>query len=122
MIIDWGSIPEAAGMRAGAARRTVAGERSSVTHVVTASTASFDGRVHRHDHEQWLVMLEGRLELLADGDRYWVVPGDVVIFRRNTWHGAVGVGEEGARYLEIFAPARIDQLPGYVGGAALEWS
>jgi quercetin dioxygenase-like cupin family protein len=122
MIIDWDAVSESPGMRAGAARRSVAGERSSVTHIITAPTAEFDGRAHRHEHEQWLVMLEGELELLDDGDRYWVGPGDVVIFRRNTLHGAVGVGEAGARYLEIFAPARVDQLPGYVGRAVLEWS
>jgi quercetin dioxygenase-like cupin family protein len=109
-------------MRPGTSRFSVAGERSSVTRVITAAEAVFDGTMHKHDHEQWLVMLKGRVELADDGARYWVEEGDVVIFRRHTFHGALAVGENGAEYLEIFAPARIDQLTGFVGSSPLEWS
>jgi quercetin dioxygenase-like cupin family protein len=120
--IDWNQGAVGPGMRKGATRASVAAERSSVTRVATTADAEFDGRVHRHDHEQWLVMLAGALELTDDGERYWVKPGDVVLFPRHTWHAAVAVGPEGAEYFEIFAPARYDQLLGYVALSPLEWS
>jgi len=122
MQIDWTTSAQGAGMRPGATRFSVAGERSSITRVITAPDAIFDGRLHKHDHEQWLVMLNGRVELADDGVNYWVEAGDVVIFRRQTLHGALAVGDDGAEYLEIFAPARVDQLTGFVGSSPLEWS
>ena len=121
MKIDWRQSSQGAGMRPGAARFSVAGERSSITRVLTSPDAVFDGSLHQHDHEQWLVMLNGRVQLSDDGEIYWVEPGDVVIFRRHTFHGAVAVGSEGAEYLEIFAPARADQMTGFVGASPLEW-
>ena len=36
-------------------------------------------------------------------------------------HAAVGVGKEGAVYYELFAPARPDQLPGWVGSSILRF-
>lgn len=122
MRIDWSQATTGPGMRQGATRTSVAAERSSVTRVTTTADAEFDGRTHRHDHEQWLVMLNGALELTDDGERYWVTAGDVVLFPRHTWHAAVGVGDAGAEYLEIFTPARYDQLHGYVAQSPLEWS
>jgi len=119
--IDWSQSAQGAGMRPGASRFSVAGERSSVTCVRTAPDAVFDGSLHKHDHEQWLVMLSGRVQLADDGSTYWVEAGDVVIFQRHTFHGALAVGEEGAEYLEIFAPVRLDQLTGFVGASPLEW-
>lgn len=122
MRIDWDTIPEAPGMRPGAVRQWVAGEQVSLTRVVTQADAVFDGRLHHHPHEQWLVMLAGRLRLKIDGEEFDVTTGDLVLFQPHTVHGAVGVGPEGAEYYEWFAPARYDGLPGYVGRSPLTWS
>ncbi|HEY8583490.1 MAG TPA: cupin domain-containing protein [Capillimicrobium sp.] len=121
MRIDWSTIPQAPGMRPGATRQWVAGEQVSLTRVVTAPDAVFDGRLHRHDHEQWLVMLAGELTLRIDGEQFAVTTGDLVIFPSRCVHGAVAVGPEGAEYLEWFAPARYDGLPGWVARSPLEW-
>jgi quercetin dioxygenase-like cupin family protein len=119
--IDWATIPPVAGMRPGATRQWVAGEQVSLTRVVTQPDAAFDGRLHRHDNEQWLVMLAGQLRLKIDGDAFDVVAGDLVIFPIRSVHGAVGVGPDGAEYYEWFAPARYDALPGWVARSPLEW-
>jgi len=121
MRIDWSTVPLMPGMRAGAERRAVAAERISVVRVTTSSDASFDDRVHRHEHEQWLLMLHGRLELEVEGDRFEVGPGDLVLFPSGSWHGAVGIGPDGAEYYEFFSPPRYDQLPGYAGPSPLEF-
>jgi quercetin dioxygenase-like cupin family protein len=121
MRIDWSTIPEAPGMRPGSRRQWVAGERVSLTRVVTAADAQFDGRLHRHDHEQWLVMLGGRLRLHVDGEEFDAETGDLVVFPCRSVHGAVACGPDGAEYYEWFAPARYDGLPGWVGRSPLEW-
>jgi quercetin dioxygenase-like cupin family protein len=120
--IDWDAIPQAPGMRPGAVRQWVAGEQVSLTRVVTQPDAVFDGRLHHHPHEQWLVMLAGELRLEIDGEQFDVTTGDLVLFQPHTVHGAVGVGPEGAEYYEWFAPARYDGLPGYVGRSPLTWT
>jgi quercetin dioxygenase-like cupin family protein len=119
--IDWDEIPQAPGMRPGAVRQWVAAEQVSLTRVVTQHDAVFDGALHRHPHEQWLVMLAGLLRLKIDGEEFDVVQGDLVLFPPQSVHGAVGVGPEGAEYYEWFAPARYDGLPGYVGRSPLVW-
>jgi mannose-6-phosphate isomerase-like protein (cupin superfamily) len=119
--IDWNAVPQSAGLRAGSTRQWVAGEQVSLTRVVTAPDAEFDGRLHRHPQEQWLTMLAGVLRLSVDGEEFDVVTGDLVIFPSGSVHGAVGCGPEGASYYEWFAPARYDGLPGYVAKSPLEW-
>lgn len=123
MRVDWTSLPAAQGMRPGAIRQAIAGERLSAVRVVTAGDASFDqSALHSHDNEQLLIMVSGSLELEVDGQRYWVEAGDLAYFPAGSIHGAVGVGEEGATYFEIFSPPRYDQLPGYVGADPLRFA
>lgn len=121
MLIDWDALPSAPGMRPGAVRKAIAAEKMSAVRVATAPDASFDGSLHRHDNEQILVMVAGELELKVDDDVFTARPGDMVFFPAGSWHGAIGVGPDGAEYYELFAPARIDQLPGWVGPAPLEY-
>lgn len=122
MRVDWTSLPAGEGMRPGATRRAIAGERLSAVRVETTPDASFEeSALHSHENEQLLVMVAGSLELEVDGNRYWVQSGDLAYFRAGSIHGAVGVGEEGAVYYEMFSPPRFDQLPGYVGTSPLRF-
>lgn len=115
----WADIPPAAGLRSGTSRRAIAGERLSVVRARIEAGTSFDGSLHAHDHEQVLLMVAGRVELQIEEERAWVGPGEFAFFPSGAFHGAVGVGEDGAEYFEVFAPARIDQLIGYVGPSPL---
>lgn len=121
MRVDWQQIPAAAGMRPGSTRQAVAAQRLSAVRVRTAADAVFDGRAHRHDNEQLLIMIAGRVRLRVDGEQFWVQAGDLVVFPPGSWHAAVGVGPQGAEYYEVFSPPRLDQLPGWVGPSALEY-
>lgn len=122
MVIDWDRLPQAPGMRPGATRQAVAAERLSAVKVVTAPDATFDGRLHRHIHEQLLVVQTGEVTLQIGDDTVVARAHDVVFFPSGVRHSAIGVGREGCVYLEIFSPPRPDQLPGYLGPSPLEYA
>jgi mannose-6-phosphate isomerase-like protein (cupin superfamily) len=108
-------------MRAGASRRVVTGEFSSVVRVLTEPDAIFDREEHRHPNEQWLVVVRGRLQVVCDGREHDLRAGDVVFFPAHAWHAAVGVGDEGCEYLELSAPGRLDLLPGALVPCPMEF-
>jgi quercetin dioxygenase-like cupin family protein len=121
MRIDWNGLPSAPGMRAGSERKAICGEKMSAVRVTTTADAKFDGRMHSHDNEQMLIMISGSVSLSIDGRVFEALPGDLVFFPPGSKHGAVAVGKEGAVYYELFAPARTDQLPGWVGPSILQY-
>jgi mannose-6-phosphate isomerase-like protein (cupin superfamily) len=121
MLIDWNKIPLVAGMRAGSDRKGICGDKISAVRVVTAPDAVFDRKTHWHDNEQILVMVSGLVRLVIDDKEFDAHPGDLVFFPAGSRHAAVGVGPEGAVYYELFAPARPDQLPGWVGKSILRF-
>lgn len=121
MLIDWTKIPFVAGMRAGSDRQGICGDKISAVRVVTAPDAVFDRKTHWHDNEQLLIMVSGLVRLVIDDKEFDARPGDLVFFPAGSRHAAVGVGPEGAVYYELFAPARPDQLPGWVGKSVLRF-
>ncbi|ARP74883.1 MULTISPECIES: cupin domain-containing protein [Bordetella] len=120
-LIDWNSLPKAAGMRAGSVRQAVCAEQMSAVRVETAPDAVFDGKTHWHDNEQMLVMISGEVTLVIDEQTVVCRPGDLVFFPPGSRHAATAVGPQGAVYYEIFAPARRDQLPGWIGSSVLRY-
>jgi quercetin dioxygenase-like cupin family protein len=121
MLIDWADAPRAPGMRRGATRRVVSSEHSTVVHVDSDADASFDGVAHRHDHEQWVIVTAGMLRLRCGDAESELRAGDVVHVPSRQWHAATGVGPDGARYLEISVPPRLDLLPGSLVASPLEF-
>src|SRR5260221_568347 len=108
-------------MRAGASRRVVSGQHSSVVRVVTEPAAPFDGEQHRHVNEQWLVVIRRPLRGVCDDREVDVEAGDLVFFPANSWHAAIGVGPDGCEYLELSAPPRLDLLPGGLMPSPMEF-
>jgi quercetin dioxygenase-like cupin family protein len=121
MLIDWADAPRAPGMRPGAERRVVTSEQATVVHVVTEPTAPFDGVAHRHDHEQWVVVTAGTLRFRCGDSETEMHAGDLVHVPPRQWHAATGVGRDGATYLEISVPPRLDLLPGSLVASPLEF-
>ncbi len=121
MLIDWQKIPVVAGMRAGSTRRGVCGDKMSAVLVSTTPDAKFDGKTHWHDNEQMLIVVSGSITLKIDDRTVEAMPGDLVFFPPGSRHAAVGVGPQGCVYYELFAPARPDQLPGWVGRSVLRF-
>jgi quercetin dioxygenase-like cupin family protein len=121
MLVDWDSLPEIVGMRAGSRRRGICGAKMSAVRVVTDADAEFDGKTHWHDNEQMLIMVSGSVRLRIDDKEMEAKAGDLVFFPAGSRHAAVGVGSEGCVYYELFSPARPDQLPGWVGPSVLRF-
>jgi quercetin dioxygenase-like cupin family protein len=121
MRIDWSNLPAMPGPRPGTTRRAIAGHHLSAVRIVTEPGATFDGRLHRHDNEQLLVVLAGEIEVQIGEERITARPGDMVFFPPGTLHGGIGVGPQGAEFYEIFSPPRTDQLPGWLGPSAMEY-
>lgn len=121
MLIDWTALPEMPGMRSGARRRSVCGDRMSALRIELAPDAVFDGRTHWHDNEQMLIVVAGEVALTIDGRRVDAGPGDLVFFPAGARHAAIGTGAEGCTYYEVFAPSRPDQLPGWIGSGVLRF-
>lgn len=121
MLINWDRLPKVQGMRAGSSRAGICAEKISAVRVETLPDADFDSKTHWHDNEQLLVMVSGMVRLRIDEKEIEAHPGDMVFFPAGSLHAAIGVGPQGAVYYEIFAPARPDQLPGWVGGSVLRF-
>lgn len=119
MLVNFESLPVAAGMRPGSTRVAIAGDRISAVKVTTTADALFDGSLHRHANEQILVVIEGSVDIECDAEQYTVKARELAFFPSGSLHGAVGVGPEGAVYYELFAPPRHDQLPGFLGASPL---
>ena len=121
MLIDWNALPGMPGMRGGSRRKGICGEKMSALRIELAPDAVFDGKTHWHDNEQMLVVVTGRVTLVIDGKDFEAGPGDLVFFPAGSRHAAIGTGPDGCTYYELFAPARPDQLPGWVGPGLLRF-
>jgi quercetin dioxygenase-like cupin family protein len=121
MLIDWDKLPEVEGMRAGSHRKGICGAKLSALRVTIAPDAVLDGKTHWHDNEQMLIMLSGEVTLTIDDKVFDAHPGDLVFFPAGSRHAAIGTGPEGCIYYELFAPARPDQLPGWLGPSPLRF-
>lgn len=121
MLINWNELPVVQGMRAGSKRTGICGDKISAVRVETTADAAFDGVTHWHDNEQLLVMISGTVHLTIDDRKIEAKAGEMVFFPAGSRHAAIGTGPEGCVYYEIFAPARPDQLPGWVGGSVLRF-
>ena len=121
MLINWEALPTVAGMRAGSDRKGICGDKISAVRVETSPDAKFDGKTHWHENEQILIMVSGLVRLIIDGAEVEAGPGDLVFFPAGSRHAAIGTGPEGCVYYELFAPARPDQLPGWVGSSVLRF-
>lgn len=121
MLIDWEKLPAVAGMRSGSSRKGICADKISAVRIETAADAAFDGKTHWHENEQILVVVSGLCRLVIDGKEIEARPGDLVFFPAGSRHAAIGTGAGGCVYYEIFAPARPDQLPGWVGSPVLKF-
>lgn len=119
MLSDWKTLPAVAGMRAGSSRKGICADKISAVRIETAADAAFDGKTHSHENEQVLIMVSGLCKLVIDGKELEASAGDMVFFPTGSRHAAIGTGPGGCVYYEIFAPARPDQLPGWIGSSVL---
>jgi len=66
---------------------------------------------HSHPHEQMSLVVSGRVRFFIEGEERIAVPGDVLHFPPDCWHGATMMEEE-VILIDIFSPVREDFLKG----------
>ena len=79
----------------------------------TAIFATFEpnavGPMHKHEHEQVMIIADGEAELVTGGKRYPVKKGDVAVFASNQEHGTYA-SSKGLKTIEIFIPVRQEYM------------
>jgi quercetin dioxygenase-like cupin family protein len=74
------------------------------THVYWQIEADARLPEHSHPHEQIVNVLEGRYELVVDGESHVLEAGDVLVIPGDTPHG--GRAHSDCRILDVFSPVR----------------
>ena len=79
----------------------------------------YNSPLHRHlrDDETFLV-LEGSVELVADGEEYTAQAGSTIFLPKHTVHGFV-VASSTARFLTLHNPGGFDRFTNQVGSPAV---
>jgi quercetin dioxygenase-like cupin family protein len=98
----------------GVRRRTFSSEHATIAEYAFDAGARFP--LHHHPQEQTTVVLEGDLELIADGRSQQLSAGAWSVVAGGVEHG-ITAGGGGARFLVVLVPRRsLDDAPGTLGG------
>jgi quercetin dioxygenase-like cupin family protein len=99
--IDWNSIPAkptaSGSVRSFFSARTATLEQLEV-HVTTLNPGQSPHPPHRHSHEELLIIKQGTVEALVQGEWKRVGPGSVIFFASNQLHGIRNPGPLPAVY------------------------
>lgn len=120
-LIDWAELPHSPGMLRGFTRAAVSAARMSAIHVTVSPDADVEEPLHWHENEQLLIVVSGSATVQIDDAQFEVGVGDLVFYPPGSRHGLRAVGQTGCTFYEVFAPARLDQLPGWIGDSALRF-
>jgi quercetin dioxygenase-like cupin family protein len=75
--------------------------------------------LHTHpDAEQAMVLTSGRIAFTVAGEETELTAGDVIVIPRGVPHSGRSIEGE-ASFIEVFAPTRIENLLGFLGGASM---
>lgn len=100
-VFDWNRVQakptETGSVRSFFKVRTPTLEQLEV-HVTTLNPGKSPHPPHRHPNEEMLIIRQGTVEALINGDWKRVGPGSVIFFASNQLHGLRNVGTEAAVY------------------------
>lgn len=103
-VFDWNSIPakpnDAGSVRTFFRDRTATLNELEV-HVTTLNPGKAPHAPHRHPNEELLIIKQGTVEALIDGQWKQAGPGSVIFFASNQLHGVRNTGTEPAIYQVI---------------------
>jgi quercetin dioxygenase-like cupin family protein len=98
---DWNSIPakptEVGSVRSFFKARTATLEELEV-HVTTLDPGKASHPPHRHPNEEMVIVKQGTVEVLVNGDWKRMGPGSVIFNASNQLHGLRNVGPDQAIY------------------------
>lgn len=91
----------------GALAHLYASENMTVSFIVQQPGCSF--KVHSHEPEEIVIVLEGERDEVLDGKLYRIKAGDIMTVPSGSAHGS-HTYESGCKVIEVFAPPRLDLL------------
>jgi quercetin dioxygenase-like cupin family protein len=112
----WSELPERE-VLPGNFRTAVTGKEMGINHIRWVHPTELPMHTHP-DAEQAVVMTSGRIGFTVAGEEMVLEPGDVVVVPRDVLHGGRSIEGE-ATFVEIFAPTRIENLLGFLGGSSM---
>ena len=100
-VFDWNAVPakqtDVGSVRSFFKVRTPTLEQLEV-HVTTLNPGKSPHPPHRHPNEEMLIIRQGTVEALINGEWKRVGPGSVIFFASNQLHGLRNVGSDPAIY------------------------
>ena len=100
-VFDWNTL-SAQPNRTGAVRRVVQQPTATLDelemHITTLNPGLSSHAPHQHPDEELLIIKEGTVESLVNGELKRVGPGSIVFQAANQMHGITNVGEVPATY------------------------
>ena len=77
------------------------------TFMIARFGPNMPGKIHKHPHEQWHIVLEGSCTRIHGDEEVACKQGDFWVTLGDTMHTVIS-GDEGLVLLDFFAPARDD--------------
>jgi XRE family transcriptional regulator, regulator of sulfur utilization len=100
-VFDWNSVPDRP-TNAGSVRTLFKGPTATLDeldlHVTTLNPGAAPHPPHKHPNEELLILKEGTVEALVNGEWRRVGPGSVIFLASNQLHGLRNVGTGPAIY------------------------
>jgi mannose-6-phosphate isomerase-like protein (cupin superfamily) len=113
---SWASLPERE-VLPNNFRTAVAGREMGVNRIRWVHPTELPPHVH-DDAEQCIVLTSGRIAFTIGGHTMELGVGDVAVVPRGIVHSGRSLEGE-ATFVEVFAPLRIDNLLGFLGGSSM---
>jgi len=94
-------------------RQAVSGEKVMMTRITYKNDVTVPE--HRHEAEQIMLVVQGRLWAKVGDEEQEVGPGALLIVNSNVIHAFRKLSDEDVVFYECFAPIRLEYLIGYKG-------
>jgi quercetin dioxygenase-like cupin family protein len=91
----------------GAVAHLHAAKNMTASFIVQEPHCAF--KVHSHEPEEIVIVLEGERDEILDGKLYRIREGDIMTVPSGSAHGSY-THESGCKVVEIFSPPRLDLL------------
>ena len=102
-IFAWNEIDRVRWDNEGLEGQIITGENMHLIRAVYPRGAVYE--THSHPHEQFSLLLEGRLRLTVGSETRDIGPGDGWYAPAGVPHGGVVMGDEAAVFIDVYSPA-----------------